>query len=496
MFPSRKVFIQKVKPGDYAPFIVRLNIDARPRDVYHALCRGKVFPSLLLESGRRLPGTGEYSYVLPEPFMRFVSKGRRQLLRPVRGKSRSFRGSPFVSLRKVFRPFRVSRFEGLPPFTGGAAGLLSYELKNQIERSRPPETDPYGIADMDLGFFDRGVVFDHRQDAVFAFCLYRAGSDVRKAYADGSEACTAFASTLSRRYPKARPSESVRDLDFEPKIRTHAGAFQKSVVRVKEHIRRGDIFQANLSHCLRLRRPKDPFEAYLRQCEMNPTCFSAYADFGDIQIVCGSPERLVLLRDGEVSTRPIAGTRPRAKERLRDRRLSSELLLSPKERAEHVMLIDLERNDIGRVCRFGSVRVDELMRIEEYSHVRHIVSNIRGRLRGDRDAFDLLQAVFPGGTITGAPKVRSMEIIDAMERRARGPYTGSLGYFAFNGNCDFNIIIRSLLVTAERAYLQVGAGIVADSDPEHEYIETLHKAQAFLEVLRRPQRRALRPASA
>jgi anthranilate/para-aminobenzoate synthase component I len=258
------------------------------------------------------------------------------------------------------------------------------------------------------------------------------------------------------------------------------------VRKAKEYIAAGDIFQANLS----LRISADigstsPLNVYHILREINPSPFAAFIDFGDYAIVSSSPERLVRVTGSTVDTRPIAGTRPRGRDRREDREMSAELLLNEKERAEHIMLIDLERNDLGRVSDYGSVVVDEMMITEQYSHVIHIVSNVRGKLAPGKDCFDVISAAFPGGTITGVPKVRCMEIIEELEGRRRGPYTGSLGYIGYNGNMDLNIIIRTFLVKSGKAYVQAGAGIVADSDPEREYYESLTKAEALLNTLMR-----------
>jgi anthranilate/para-aminobenzoate synthase component I len=256
------------------------------------------------------------------------------------------------------------------------------------------------------------------------------------------------------------------------------------VEKAKAYIAAGDIFQANLSQRISAEiGTADPWRIYEVLREVNPSPFAAYADFGDYQIASSSPERLVEMRDGIIETRPIAGTRPRGKNVAEDTLMRSELLLNEKERAEHIMLIDLERNDIGRVSRYGSVLVDELMITEDYSHVIHIVSNVRGFVNDGMTCLDVVRATFPGGTITGVPKVRCMEIIDELEPVRRGPYTGSLGYIGFSGNMDLNIIIRTFVIKDGRAYIQVGAGIVADSDPEREYYETLKKAEALVKTL-------------
>ncbi len=256
------------------------------------------------------------------------------------------------------------------------------------------------------------------------------------------------------------------------------------VKRAKEYIAAGDIFQANLS--LRLSAgigERDPWRIYEVLREINPSPFASFMDFGDYQIAGSSPERLVRVHEGMIDTRPIAGTRPRGETAAGDETMRAELLLNEKERAEHIMLIDLERNDIGKVSDYGTVRVDELMVTEDYSHVMHIVSNVTGSLASGKDCFDVIRATFPGGTITGVPKVRCMEIIDEIEPFRRGPYTGSIGYVGFNGAMDLNIIIRTFVIRNGRAYIQAGAGIVADSDPEREYEETMSKARGLLRAI-------------
>jgi len=267
---------------------------------------------------------------------------------------------------------------------------------------------------------------------------------------------------------------------FEPRNRNRVSnfskkEFQQTVLKAKEYIKAGDIYQVNLSQRLEVKIKDSPLEIYNKLRQINPSPFASYFDFGDFQIVSCSPERLIKLENGAAKTRPIAGTRPITAS-------EEELLLDPKERAEHIMLVDLERNDLGKACEYGSVHVDETMVIEKYSHVIHIVSNVAGKLRPDKTKFDLIKAMFPGGTITGCPKIRSMEIIEELEPVKRGIYTGSIGYIG-NDKMDLNIAIRTILMKGDTAYIQVGAGIVADSDPEREYFETLHKAQAMLEAI-------------
>ena len=255
------------------------------------------------------------------------------------------------------------------------------------------------------------------------------------------------------------------------------------VLRAKELIAAGDIYQANLSQRFSAPLREEPWSLYRRLMEINPSPFAAFADFGPFQIVSASPERLFRVNGDLLETRPIAGTRPRGATAVENARLRRELLLNEKERAEHLMLVDLERNDLGRVCRYDTVRVDDLMALEEYSHVIHIVSNVRGRLQPGTGLRRLLAALFPGGTISGCPKIRCLEVIDALEPVRRHFYTGSLGYISASGEIDLNILIRTAVVTGGQVHVQAGAGIVADSDPGREYEETLHKAQALLEIM-------------
>ncbi|HWR89345.1 MAG TPA: anthranilate synthase component I family protein, partial [Dissulfurispiraceae bacterium] len=330
-----------------------------------------------------------------------------------------------------------------------------------------------GARQTDLGFrdittIDWAAAYDEAEEALHDICTF-----VLSAEEDGA---------LSPETPAGQALDIIYEMKKEH--------YMDMVRRAKEYIAAGDIFQANLSQRIAVSIGSlDPWEIYRVLRTVNPSPFAGYVDFGDYRIVSSSPERLVRLRRGVIDTRPIAGTRPRGRDISEDEFMRSELLLNEKERAEHIMLIDLERNDIGRVSAFGTVFVDELMITEDYSHVIHIVSNVRGELREGKTCYDLIRATFPGGTITGVPKVRCMEIIDELEPVRRGVYTGSLGYVGFSGDMDLNIIIRTFMVRDGFAYVQVGAGIVADSDPEREYYETLRKAEALLKTVRTLDRR-------
>lgn len=401
------------------------------------------------------------------------AKGRRVKIAR-RGKiSRSF-ADPFDVLKKILNENSIGQDQSLLPFAGGAIGYAGYEAKNLIEPNLPQTAkDDLGLPDLFFMFFDRGIVWDHQKNEtlVFAPDEKTALAIEKKVISPGKE-------------PRAAPKKSKRKIEAS----LTPDEFMKMVDAAKRFIKKGDIYQANLSRRLSLPVKEEPFEIYRRLRKINPSSFFGFLDAGDFQILSGSPERLLKLENGSLETRPIAGTRSRGKDRRQDTALARDLMLSPKERAEHIMLVDLERNDLGRVAEYGSVRVDELMKLENYSHVKHIVSSVRGRLKEGSDALDAFKAFFPGGTITGAPKVRCMEIIDGLEPVARGPYTGSLGYFSFAGNMDFNILIRSLVVKDGRGYLHTGAGIVADSAPKKEYEETNHKATAVLQAVFGKQR--------
>ncbi|OGW18955.1 MAG: hypothetical protein A2077_07000, partial [Nitrospirae bacterium GWC2_46_6] len=385
----------------------------------------------------------------------------------------------------------------LPPFQGGAIGLLSYDFVRYIENIPRKAVDDLYIPDAHFLLVDRVVAFDHQERKAWAIISpgarhlelgYRDISDIDwdRAYGEANEELRVISLRVKELKMEKRKITSELPNSFTPKLfyEMSKEQYMDLVKKTKEYIAAGDIFQANLSQRISADiGDKNPWEIYKVLRSINPSPFAAYADFGGYQIVSSSPERLIRVKDGIIETRPIAGTRPRGGTLREDELMRAELLLNEKERAEHIMLIDLERNDIGRVAEYGSVATDELMITEDYSHVIHIVSNVRGVMEKDKTCFDAIKAAFPGGTITGVPKVRCMEIIDELEPTARGPYTGSLGYMGFSGDLDLNIIIRTFVVKDGFAYVQAGAGIVADSDPEREYYETLKKAEALIRTL-------------
>lgn len=494
VIPDKSAFLKAVERGGIPPlYIGPLKSPCGPVDVFETIGFGE--HSFLLESARTHPGTGRYSYLGGRPYMVFTSKaGESHLER--HGRKTKLEGKPLAALRNLMAGCRVGRVDGLPPFVGGCAGFLSYDFVHNFERLPGSAVDDLGIPDACFMFVDSVVSFDHIEGKLWLTAIPGAATmgpehedmDAGR-WSEAYDEAAAKLEGLHGIVMSAKPSPvrehprtgGVKALPLIPKER-----YEEMVRRAKEYIAAGDIFQANLSQRLSADvGGNEPWDIYRVLREVNPSPFASYIDLPEVKIVSSSPERLVRLSGDVVDTRPIAGTRPRGKDTTGDEAMRSELLLNEKERAEHIMLIDLERNDLGRVCDYGSVHVDELMVTEDYSHVIHIVSNVTGTLAKGRDAFDVIQATFPGGTITGVPKVRCMEIIDELEPVARGPYTGSAGYICGTGDMDLNIVIRTFVIKDGVAHVQVGAGIVADSDPEREYYETLHKAEALIKTLGR-----------
>lgn len=365
-------------------------------------------------------------------------------------------------------------------FRGGVVGFLSYDLCRSLERIPDTSFDDLHIPDARFDFVDRFIEIDHTTGATHLVALLAPDEDPRSSWMDDVEAIAASC--------RNDPPQPVRDgqigsIQWTPSMQ--AWEFEKIVDRARQYIYDGDIFQVNLSIREQTRFESDPLDLYNHLRQINPSPYMSYMEYDDLAIVSASPELLVKVHDGSIITRPIAGTRPRSLDDDEDQRLVAELVSNEKERAEHLMLVDLERNDIGKVAEYGTVSVDAFMAVERYSHVSHIVSQVSGRLADGITVSDVLRAVFPGGTITGAPKVRSMEIIDELEPTRRGIYTGSIGWIGLDGTCEFNIVIRTVLVKDAQAYVQSGSGIVADSIPALEYAESMRKAEAGMEAVRR-----------
>jgi anthranilate/para-aminobenzoate synthase component I len=373
-------------------------------------------------------------------------------------------------------------------FAGGLIGYVAYDFKNYLERLPDTVRDDLGLPDLRLGFVRRVVAWDRRTGRLSLRTSVRCSEDPRRdwarAHADLERLHAELLETPAPARSAGRGAAATMPAAGPLRSNLSRTGYHHMLARARQHILAGDIYQANLSHRFAADFHGRAADLYRRLRAINPSPFACWMRFPEHEVVSCSPERLVRLEHGRVETRPIAGTRPRGADRAADRRLTRDLLADEKERAEHLMIVDMARNDIGRVCEHGSVTVERFMRPEAYSHVRHLVSNVVGSLRSDRDAFHLLGAVFPGASITGVPKVRCMQIIDALEEVRRGVYTGSAGWIGLDGGMDMNILIRTFLLQGGRAYFQVGGGIVADSDAQREYEETLAKGSALEEALR------------
>ncbi len=394
---------------------------------------------------------------------------------------------PFELLRALSPAGSVPGVAGLP-FTGGAIGYLGYGLGR---KPLPPDAtgrDPSGLPDCWFGLYDRAAVFDHRERRLFLVALESvAPPEVGDGSGRGRGIARARLAGLRAHIEAARPARAgPKDPPLRPRearFRTSRAEYLERIGRALGYIAAGDLYQVNLSHRIECPFEENPRALFRALCVRNPAPFAAFIDGGPFQVVSASPERLLMLRDGVALSSPIKGTRPRGATPGEDARLAEDLSSCAKDRAENVMIADLVRNDLGRACRPGSVVVRDLCALETYATVHHLVSTVAGSLRHDRDRIDLLRALFPGGSMTGAPKVRAMEVIDELEREERGVYAGSLGYLSLDGGMDFNIVIRSIVCARGRATLRVGGGIVADSVPEQEYRETLDKGRALLDVL-------------
>ncbi len=505
--PSFEEFLRLARRGNVIPVYREILADFEtPLSAYLKLAgRG---PSYLLESvegGERL---GRYSFLGSSPAMVIESRGSQMRLTS-RGRTRRWvtRTDPFRELEQLLRPYRSVEVPGLPRFCGGFVGYAGYDTVRFLEPVGDPKPDRLRVPDSVWLLSDTLVVFDHLEHLlqVVANAILpqgSAGSLVRRARA-------AYAGALSRLDRMTRALRQPLPPRLVRRTRTHAGTpyrtrsryvlpdvksnmsagmFTAAVREAKRAIAAGEAIQIVLSQRFEVPVTARPFEIYRALRSLNPSPYMFHLDLGGFALVGSSPEILVRCEDGVVEARPIAGTRRRGRTPAADLRIEEGLRRNAKERAEHLMLADLGRNDVGRVCEYGTVKVSDLMTVERYSHVMHLVSRVEGRLRRGRGAFDLFRAAFPAGTVTGAPKVRAMQLINTLEADARGPYAGAVGYFGFNGNLDTCITIRTVLVKDGRAFVQAGAGIVADSQPRREYQETRSKAAGMLEAIRLAER--------
>ena len=467
---------QRMREVDLIPLYKEIFVDTEtPVSAFLKVGGGMSF---LLESVEGGEKWGRYSFIGIHPRMVFRSRGRVAEIEEC-GRTTERVGDPLELLQGILKGFRPVEVEGLPRFYGGAVGYVSYDTVRFFERL--PEVAERDIEIYDTFFIvpDTLLIFDNvSHKAKIVSNAYGRSRGARKEAEERIEAVIErLRAPLSteRKPPPARPHIFKSNMEKEE--------FLRAVRKAKGYIEGGDVVQVVLSQRFETDLDVDPFDIYRALRVINPSPYMFFLNLGDTCLIGSSPEILVRLERGMIVTRPIAGTRPRGRDEEEDRRFEEDLLKDPKEIAEHVMLVDLGRNDLGRVAEVGTVKVDEFMTVERYSHVMHIVSNVSGILREGEDAFSLLRACFPAGTLTGAPKVRAMEIIEELEPCRRGVYGGSVGYFGFSGNMDMCITIRTILVKDGRIYVQAGAGIVADSQPEREYEETVNKAKAMLKAV-------------
>lgn len=476
--------------------------------------------AFILESGK----SGKYTYLGLCPVAIITGKGKQAEVKNLAVsegaiQKHSFHsqgtmtGDPLQLIEEWIRPYRAPRSQGMPPFSGGVVGFLSYDVARSLENLPELAKDQPSLPDYMWMRFEEVWTIDHEENDIYCsvYTVLSQEEPLEKQFKQAAskaedmlrrwEHITESAEASHYIREQAQRIDRLEQASLEGDVHTDVAqgwespfdkeAFELAVRKVQDYIRQGDVFQVNLS----LRQDKklhtSPDDVYEWLRVINPSPYMGYVQTPDFQLVSGSPELLIKLDEGKVIARPIAGTRRRGATSEEDERMAEELLHTEKERAEHIMLVDLERNDIGRVARYGTVRVPELMTIEYYSHVMHLVSQVEGILAEDKNAFDVIAAAFPGGTITGAPKVRTMEIIEELEPVRRGPYTGSIGWISYQGDMELNIVIRTLAVKDNIGYIQAGAGIVIDSDPYREYRESKNKARAVMKAVQYSEEAAM-----
>ncbi|MGB6687532.1 MAG: anthranilate synthase component I [Terracidiphilus sp.] len=505
--PSRKEFIALAKEHTLVPVCRTLTADLETPVSAFLRTAGAARECFLLESVEGGEQVGRYTFIGVSPYKRIVARGREIAIAEGKRVTR-IEGDIFNVLRDALGGHKPARLKGLPPFTAGAVGFFAYDAVRQIERLPATAADELNIPDACLLFFDEVLAFDHVRKEIWLVVTADVTLDRPD---DAYNNAVKRLRKLERRLEQPLPKMKSRPATGKLKVthRTRKRDYLNAVERTKEYIAAGDVFQAVISQRFDMEPGADAFQIYRALRTVNPSPYMYFLRFAPddalgggrdlsrnssqapkpsqtgLELAGSSPELLVRVHANRVEYRPIAGTRPRGTTEKDDQAMAEEMLGDEKERAEHVMLVDLGRNDVGRVSEYGSVKVDRLMFVERYSHVMHLVSTIEGRLKPELTAVDALRACFPAGTLSGAPKVRAMEIIEELEPARRGTYGGAVLYADFSGNLDSCIAIRSLLATGGKGYIQAGAGIVADSVPELEYKESMNKAQAVIRAIER-----------
>lgn len=450
--------------------------------------------AFLLESVEGQEKIARYSFLGNDSSLIFKSKGRNiQINYPHKKTIKRFvaRNDPLDEIKKIMREFKAVHIKGLPRFYGGLVGYLAYDFVRFFERVPDKNTDDLRLPDSIFMLTNNILVFDHINHTIkiISNVLLPAKSKKasitakRNAYNHALRQIENIHEQLKK--PILQRERKTQSLKNKLQLTSNftKNGFENIVHKAKRYIKNGDIIQVVLSQRFKVKNNKPAFDIYRDLRSLNPSPYMFFLDLKDVVLIGSSPEMLVRREDNLVQTRPIAGTRPRGNTQTEDKKLETELLLDKKEKAEHIMLVDLGRNDLGRVCKSGKVEVSEFMKVERYSHVMHLVSEVRGFLEKHYDAYDVLRASFPAGTVSGSPKIRAMEIIDELENVRRGPYAGCVGYFSFSHNLDTCITIRTIVIKDGSCYVQAGAGIVADSRPEKEYYESVNKAKALIEAI-------------
>lgn len=485
IYPDFHEFKKKAEEGNLIPVYREILADLEtPLSVFLKL-RGKT--GFLLESLEGGEKWARYSFIGSNPFLTIEGKGKSLTVK--RGPSKEkvrFEKDPFEVVAAELKKFRPVIMPGLPRFFGGFVGYIGYDAVRHFEKLPDRKHPGHDLPDLFLMCTDTLVVFDNLTHTIKVISNAHIENGPEQAYEKAVAQIDAIVKKLKAKASLSKGTGNGNIASNEKKTFTsnfERGSFLKAVEKTKEYVHAGDIIQAVISQNFQRETYIPPINAYRALRVINPSPYMYYIETGKCTLAGSSPEILVRLEGDTIELRPIAGTRHRGRTKEEDLMMEEELRADPKEIAEHIMLVDLGRNDVGRVAKTGSVKVTELMTVERYSHVMHLVSNVVGELKGGLDAFDVLRASFPAGTVTGAPKIRAMEIIEELEPTKRGPYAGSVGYFGFSGNMDMCITIRTILLKNKKAYIQAGAGIVADSDPEKEYTETVNKAKGMFRAI-------------
>jgi anthranilate synthase component 1 len=484
-YPAFKDFKKLASAGNLIP--VYREILADMETPVSALMKLSGRPNVfLLESVEGGEKWGRYTFLGSDPRIIYRVRGEEVIIKKNGDIQRiKHQGDPLRFLRELLADYRPVPTDGLPRFYGGAVGFLGYEMVHFLEKLPRGNRDDFGTDEATFLITDSLLIFDNVRHTikVVACALTDGREDLRALYDETIRRIDGMIEALSAPAAEKKMVRSGRD-STPLKANMTPERFKAGVAKARDYILAGDAIQIVLSQRFESKNGMDPVDLYRALRYVNPSPYLFFLKLEDLILIGSSPEVMVRLEEGLVELKPIAGTRRRGKNEQEDRVLSDELLEDPKERAEHVMLVDLGRNDLGRIARIGSVQVNQLMVVERYSHVMHLVSNIQAQLAPGKDCFDVLRATFPAGTLTGAPKVRAMEIIDELEPARRGPYGGAVGYFSFTGNMDLCITIRTMMLKNGNIYIQAGAGIVADSDPDSEYRETVSKAEGMLQAIR------------